>query len=269
VAGRPKQYAAHRLQQRASVEHIYREIRPSEPLREHLLCLWTETTDDRPPGSMRVLPDGCIDVVLIAGSSPIVAGPATQAAFPVIPPGSTLVGARIRPGMAASLLGMPAHELADAEVPLAAIWGDRFARPDGRFDASRLAADGIDDLQALLIGRLMRPEDSGDQLVRAAARTLIREPGTLLDVVADRAGLSDRQLRRRFEAAIGYGPKTFQRIMRFRQWLDRVQAMARDQRRLVDLAAEAGYADQAHLTREVTRLAGHPPTALLAEAASG
>jgi AraC-like DNA-binding protein len=167
--------------------------------------------------------------------------------------------------MAASLLGVPAHELADAEIPLAAIWGDRFARPGGRFDASRLASDGVDDLEMLLVARLARPESAGDHLVTAAARTLITEPGTSLDAVADRAGLSDRQLRRRFEAAIGYGPKTFQRIMRFRQWLDRAQALPHDQRRLVDLAAEAGYADQAHLTREVTRLAGHPPTALLAE----
>jgi AraC-like DNA-binding protein len=184
--------------------------------------------------------------------------------LPVIPPGSTLIGARFRPGMAVSLLGVPAHELADAEVPLAAIWGDRLARPGGRFDESRLIPDGVDELQALLVGRLARPEAAGDQLVTAAARTLIRAPGTSLLVVADRAGLSDRQLRRRFEAAIGYGPKTFQRIMRFRQWLDRAQATPDDQRRLVDLAAEAGYADQAHLTREVTRLAGVSPSGLLA-----
>jgi AraC-like DNA-binding protein len=251
------------------VEHIYREIPPSAPLREHVLCLWTETTSDaRPPGTMRVLPDGCIDVVWMAGRPPVVAGPATQAMFPVIPPGSTLIGARFRPGMAASLLGVPAHELADAEVPLAALWGDRLARPGGRFDESRLVPDGADELQALLVGRLADPDAAGDRTITAAARTLVREPGTSLVTIADGAGLSDRQFRRRFEAAIGYGPKTFQRIMRFRRWLDRAQATPDDQRRLADLAAEAGYADQAHLTREVTRLAGNSPTVLLAEASS-
>jgi AraC-like DNA-binding protein len=79
--------------------------------------------------------------------------------------------------------------------------------------------------------------------------------------------LSDRQLRRRFEAAVGYGPKTFQRIVRFQRWLDLTRSTPAEQRRLTDLAAEAGYADQSHLTREVSRLAGQPPAALLASPA--
>jgi len=246
-----------------SVEHIYREIRPPAPLREHLLCLWTETTSDRadlPP--MRILPDGCIDVVWTAGQPPRVAGPATTAVFPGIPPGSTLVAARFRPGMAATVLGVPAYELADADVPLAALWGDRRARPGGRFDESRLASDGLDELQALLLGRLEQVQP-GDRIVTSAADVLIRDPEAALGDLADRTGLSDRQLRRRFEAAIGYGPKTFQRIARFRRWLGLAEATPQDERRLVDLAAEAGYADQAHLTREVTRLAGLPPSVLL------
>jgi len=245
------------------VEHTYREIPPPAPLREHVLCLWTETTSDRqPPGSMRVLPDGCIDVVWTAGQSPHVAGPATTAAFPDIPPGSTLVAARFRPGMAATILGVPAHELADAEVPLAALWGDRRARPGGRFGESRLARDGFDELQALLLDRLEQVEP-GDRIVTTAAGWLTRHPEAALAHLVDRTGLSERQLRRRFEAAIGYGPKTFQRIARFRRWLGLAQATPPDGRRLVDLAAEAGYADQAHLTREVARLAGLPPSALL------
>jgi AraC-like DNA-binding protein len=253
------------------VEHIYREHPAPAPLAGHLLCFWTETTSlraDLPP--LRVLPDGCIDVVWTAGQLPVVAGPATQAAFPGIPPGSTLVGARFRPGMAASVLGVPAHELANAEVPLAALWGDGPARPGGRFDDSHARLDGVDDLQALLLGRLARgvSNDSGDELVTSAASWLSRHPGTLLGRLAERTGLSDRQLRRRFEDAIGYGPKTFQRIARFRRWLDLAQTVPPDQRRLVDLAADAGYADQAHLTREVTRLAGQSPGALLAESAS-
>jgi AraC-like DNA-binding protein len=246
------------------VEHTYREIAPLAPLREHVLCLWTETTDSRPGlPPMRILPDGCIDVVWTAGQPPRVAGPATIAVFPGIAPGSTLVGARFRPGMAATVLGVPAHEVADSDVPLAALWGDRLARPGGRFDESRLSLDGFDELQALLVGRLAQVEP-GDRLVTRAAVWLTRDPEAALGDLADRTGLSDRQLRRRFEAAVGYGPKTFQRIARFRAWLARASGAPPDERRLSDLAAEAGYADQAHLTREVTRLAGLPPAALLA-----
>lgn len=251
------------------MEHTYREIRPPAPLTEHLLCLWTETISDRtdcPP--IRVLPDGCIDVVWIAGQPPHVAGPATRAVFPGIPPGSTLVGARFRPGMAASVLDVPAHELVDTSPPLAALWGERLARPGGRFDESQLSTDGFDELAALLVGQLERV-GPGDRLVTTAAGWLADDADASVRDLAERTGLSERQLRRRFESAIGYGPKTFQRIARFRRWLGLAREMPHEARRLVDLAAEAGYADQAHLTREVTRLAGHPPTALLAETASG
>src|SRR6185436_19981456 len=108
-----------------------------------------------------------------------------------------------------------------------------------------------------------------DRIVTSAADVLLRDPESALGDLADRTGLSDRQLRRRFEAAIGYGPKMFQRIARFRRWLGLAQATPPDGRRLVDLAAEAGYADQPHLTREVTRLAGLPPAALLESRETG
>jgi methylphosphotriester-DNA--protein-cysteine methyltransferase len=74
-------------------------------------------------------------------------------------------------------------------------------------------------------------------------------------------GIGDRQLRRRFLDAVGYGPKTLERILRFQRFL----MLGGDD--LARRALDAGYADQAHLTRESTRLAGLPPAALLAEGA--
>jgi AraC-like DNA-binding protein len=74
-----------------------------------------------------------------------------------------------------------------------------------------------------------------------------------------------RQLRRRCHAVVGYGPKTLQRVLRFRRFVSRIDAGpggpgALD---LAALAAHAGYADQAHLTRECRQLAGLTPTALV------
>jgi len=77
--------------------------------------------------------------------------------------------------------------------------------------------------------------------------------------------LSSRQLQRRFNTAVRYGPKTFQRILH----LQRVLALARKTQvcngKLSLLALETGYADQAHMTREIQRLAGQQPTALLSK----
>jgi AraC-like DNA-binding protein len=75
---------------------------------------------------------------------------------------------------------------------------------------------------------------------------------------AGRSGLSERQLHRRCLPLFGYGPKTLARVLRF----DRALALARAGRPFADVASSAGYADQAHLSREVRALAGVPLRAL-------
>jgi AraC-like DNA-binding protein len=78
--------------------------------------------------------------------------------------------------------------------------------------------------------------------------------------IADRCGLSPRHLQRRSATAFGYAPKTLQRILR----LQRAVTLARAGRPFACVSAEAGYADQAHLAREVRALAGVPLTEVLA-----
>ena len=79
--------------------------------------------------------------------------------------------------------------------------------------------------------------------------------------IAAQLRLSARQLQRRVTDAVGYGPKTLARVLRFR----RLQALPAGP--LVELALEAGYADQAHMTSEVTHLAGLPPVRFLKDRA--
>jgi AraC-like DNA-binding protein len=70
------------------------------------------------------------------------------------------------------------------------------------------------------------------------------------------------QLRRRFLAEVGMGPKALQRTLRFQGYLALAQA-ATHASRVADLAAEAGYADHAHQSRECLRLTGLTPRDLL------
>jgi transcriptional regulator GlxA family with amidase domain len=76
---------------------------------------------------------------------------------------------------------------------------------------------------------------------------------------ADRLGLGARQFHRRSLSAFGYGPKTLARILR----LQRALALARAGVALADTAARTGFADQAHLARDVRELAGTPMRELL------
>jgi AraC-like DNA-binding protein len=112
-----------------------------------------------------------------------------------------------------------------------------------------------------LAGHFARVEPVVDRPVAHAIEML--RAGSTLPVcgVASTVGMSERQLRRRFAAAVGYGPKRFGRIMRFQRLLDRIHAGS-DRIRWSELAIEAGYADQPHMINECLAFAGTPPTAL-------
>jgi AraC-like DNA-binding protein len=97
-----------------------------------------------------------------------------------------------------------------------------------------------------------------DPLARAAALEMAT-PGARVDALGAALGVSERQLRRRFADAVGYGPKTLARVLRFQRFL----TLSRNGDDLARLALDAGYADQAHLTRETRRLAGRTPLELV------
>ena len=215
----------------------YRELITRDDL---VACVWTRDPSDH-PRTHRILPDACVDIVSVDGRL-IVAGPATQAHLATTA-GPTF-GVRFRIGAAGAALGLPAAELLDVSVPLEDVW----SAAEARRIAERAA--NARQLAAAIVPRGDRP----DPLVRAAATGTPRAA----------LGIGDRQLRRRFADAVGYGPKTLERILRFQRFLTLAESGDAD---LARLALEAGYADQAHLTRECTRLAGLPPAALLAEGA--
>ncbi|MGW0523650.1 DUF6597 domain-containing transcriptional factor [Crossiella sp. NPDC003009] len=228
----------------------YREYRPDGALRAHAACLWTDRTGGR-ARAQRVLPDGCMDLLWLHGRL-VVVGADTGWRLAQLPPGGLVVGLRLRPGAGALLLGRtPAEELRDRTVDVEDLWGARglAERFDGEPDARTIG--GL--VQRIAIGRL--PEAGAlDPVVMTASRALdVPNPLSVL-ALADRLGVSERSLRRRVGAAVGYGPKTLARILRF-------QRVLRDkQGNLADRAAAHGYADQAHLAREFRRLAGHPPS---------
>jgi AraC-like DNA-binding protein len=67
--------------------------------------------------------------------------------------------------------------------------------------------------------------------------------------------VSERQLRRRFTLSVGYGPATYLRVARLQRAVKRA-SRATD---VTSLAADAGYTDQAHLSRECRALTGRSP----------
>ena len=100
----------------------YREFRPPPALADYLLCFWTQTIHVSSGFKQRVLPDCCVDILLMNGL-PMVIGPWTEPFDANLPPGTNILGARCHPGLASSLLGLPASELLNLSVPLVDLWG--------------------------------------------------------------------------------------------------------------------------------------------------
>jgi transcriptional regulator GlxA family with amidase domain len=151
-------------------------------------------------------------------------------------PGSRLVGVRLRPGAAAAVLGLPASQLRDTSADAADVLG----RDVATALLDELAA-GSDPHALLRRAMRLRGVAEPDQLVRAAVIALGR-PRARVAKVAGELGVSGRQLQRRVCDAVRYEPKTLARVLRFR----RLQALAPAP--LAELALDAGYADQAHMT---------------------
>lgn len=196
-----------------------------------------------------------MDLIWIAELGALVAGPQSRHTGRPIGAPLLAVGARFRPGLAPQLLRVPASELVDRHVPLDAIQPALAARLDARLGE---AGDPLAVLQQELV-RTLAELGEPDPVVRAATALLAGEQAGVAEV-ADRVHLSERQLQRRFAERVGYGPKTFQRIARFQRVLGRLGSEGGG---LAAAAASAGYADQAHLTRETRRLAGLSPRELV------
>ena len=116
--------------------------------------------------------------------------------------------------------------------------------------------DGSDPHALLLRALALRGVSEPDPLVRAAIAELAR-PRARVGAAAAELGVSARQLQRRVSDAVGYGPKMLARVLRFR----RLQLLPPAP--LAELALDAGYADQAHMTAEVSHLTGLSPVRFL------
>jgi AraC-like DNA-binding protein len=245
---------------------VYREARPTADLAGHIRRVWYRRIgQEEASRPIRVVPDGCIDLMWMRGEL-LVAGPDTTAWVGRIPAGTEIVGLRFRPGTAPSVLGVPATEIVDDRLSAA----DVAKRWTGDFTGRLEAAQSLTAASALLqeAVRLQLAEAPAlDPVVQHVVSSVQGYQSVRVDRLADHLGLSERQLHRRCCAALGYGPKTFGRIVRFQRFL--ASARESSAQSFARLAADTGYADQSHLTREVRRLAGLAPAELVAKFGRG
>jgi AraC-like DNA-binding protein len=244
----------------------YRERLPAAQVADLVASVWTmEVEAGGGAYEHRTVPNGAVELSYLAGSERVVVnGPQRLPTVERLGAGSTVVGVRFHAGVTPAIFGPPATELVGVSVDVDHLWG-----AGAGFLAERLAEAGspaamtklLEDELALRTAELTDP----DPLVAAVVDRLqpwVHEP------VGERTAdlfVSPRQLRRRFVAALGFGPKAFQRIRRFQGFLALAQGRQGERVSLVRLALQAGYSDQAHLTRDSAELTGLSPRAFLEE----
>jgi AraC-like DNA-binding protein len=237
----------------------YTEWSAPAHLARYVACTFRSSPGENNAASAEpVLPDGCMDIIW-DGAHLMVTGPDTQPVWSV-PTARSVVGLRFRPGVGSLFFGVPAQVLRDQRVCLDALW----ANSDDIADMLSACSDPRECAKALVgtVARRLPDLESPDPLVEAAVRVwAANDPSLSTGELAAQAGITPRQVHRRFLSAVGYGPKFLQRVLRFQAFLgscsDRTPGLA-------ELAFRCGYADQAHLTREARLLAGVPPTQLRA-----
>ena len=241
----------------------YREIAPPRHLRKHVVCFWRHGATSMPT-TVRVIPDGCIDIVWVNDQAPHVAGPMTKPVLYSIDSATKIVAVRLRPGVAHRLLEESAKALLNQDVPLRDLWPGHRAAPweeviAERSEGAKLAV--IAEAMSACLGT--DGEGQLDEFVMHAAAWMARHPFGSLDELSGLSRLSERQIRRQFDEAIGYGPKKLQRILRLQRLLWLASHEATSGPSLAQLSFAAGYADQSHMTRDVVALTGASPRHLL------
>jgi len=165
----------------------------------------------------------------------------------------TILGARM-------FLGQPLHELTNRIVGL----DDLFGRDARRLVMELYDAPAWDARFAILdreIGSRIAIARPPAPAVLWTWRRLVETRGRIgIGTLVGEVGWSQKHLIAQVREQIGLPPKTLARVLRFGR---AVQLMRTGRGRLVDIANDCGYYDQAHFTRDVREFAGVTPSQLL------
>jgi len=264
--------------------------RPAGPFLQSLVdrfwVLETSTTD--PSLVQPVLPDGHVEIMAHVGApfaelsvdgrehtqaQVLIGAQMTESARLVTRPGAFIVGARLRPHAAVLLTGVPQHlltgkihELASVDRALATKVSQHLS---GRHDALNL----MDAFEQILTAAFATRIDAATlyaspSLVRAVAMATRVHGLVRVDDLATTAGVSARQLERQFAVHVGLSPKRFLRTLRFQQVMATLRDPAAPASGWADVAARAGFYDQAHFINDFKHFTGETPGAWEIDAAS-
>ena len=245
----------------------YRQFLPSPALAPYIDAYWTVTDKETAPVAEKIMPDGCVDIILNLGEEfqtddllmknrhSYLVGTMTRYKEIVHPAGVHLVGIRFKPAAFPFFYNFSSlHEITDKTVEF-----DKRSTPEIN-EYSGDIKDQIIDLDRFFSDKLSLsyPKQSLSTIIADIKH--IRGQITV-DVLAKRHFISRRQLERHFRLYVGISPKEFINFIRYQSALERIRNN-RAGNSLLDIAFECGYYDHAHLSNEIMKYTGAPPSSL-------
>lgn len=249
--------------------------KPRPELQPFVKLLWAVRRQGSVPSSPvfeRILPTGDMRLVFRVSNQPIriasdkadvfqtfhhcvVGGPRVSSYLRETPNSVRTVGIELRPGASVSLFDTSALELSDRHTNLVDLWAKSGVDETvSQMSEASSAEEQIRHVEDLLLKRLPRVRG----IHPAIAQALENFSGASdIQSVVKQSGYSHRRFIALFKEAVGQPPKTYARLLRFR---DAVHLLAEDSTSsLANLSLQAGYSDQPHLNREFRRLSGITP----------
>jgi AraC-like DNA-binding protein len=225
-------------------------------LRPFVGCFWVITAERG--AKLRLVPDGSTTIsVVVRDGQPadwILRGPLERPRERRFTAPSTLVGIRLRPGVAFLLSRISAHSIVDRAVRLAA--RPTFAPLISADPVPQTPMEHIDALERFLVARLAH--ETVHPVVGAALAEIERSHGCgPAASVAARCNVSPRHLHRLMLQWVGFGTKRLATIVRLQSTLHQMERAPRSS--AAALAAENGYFDQSHLHADAARFTGATP----------
>lgn len=248
--------------------------RPAPPLDGYVECFWWSHREEPQFDSEHMLPSGGAQLVFALHETPILCRPSAaenssawsgsvvhgpQSSYYVAgpKPKGAILGVSFRPGGAGAVLGASMAELTGRHVTLDAIWGTRGADLRHRLMSAADPTTMFRILERSLSARIHRPLLIHPAVAHALAGHPVDGSPPRVAEIQRASGYSPRHFIALFRSTVGLNPKHYYRIRRFNA---AVRSMAGGGQRLGDIAAAAGYSDQAHLIREFREFAGVAPT---------
>jgi AraC-like DNA-binding protein len=226
-----------------------------EQLRESVLPTGFAHLVFRPDATPLQLFDAPTDAIITV-SHCVLAGPRTVHYQREVSPDTPSVGAVLRPAMASALLGVRCDSILDAHIDARLVLGRAASELCEQLSDATRAEEQLALLEAFLCARI-DVRAGPPRVVRAAVVALDAARPASIAAIVEASGVSHRYFSQQFCTWAGMTPKRYARVRRFDA---AVSALAQRDRGLAQIAADLGYADQAHLSREFFAHAGLTPS---------